>query len=156
VSSSLVEGVVVTGLPPASSWRSLRVETRLRVFTSSEVSTGSLEATLLTVVVAVAEVDFCMVTALLSQMLVSQTWLMFDLIVEVLRDSTFSVADLPGGSAIVVTDVAWLAMLMLVCRCGGGVVAIGRELYSFCSASGSWSLDNMRRARPSPGPGSSL
>jgi hypothetical protein len=110
---------------------------------------------LLTVVVAVAEVDFCMVTALLSQMLVSQTWLMFDLIVEVLRDSTFSVADLPGGSAIVVTDVAWLAMLMLVCRCGG-VVAIGRELYSFCSASGSRSLDNMRRARPSPGPGSSL
>jgi hypothetical protein len=137
VSFSLVEGfegVVLTGLPSALSRRSLRVETRLRVFTSSELSTGSLEATLLTVVVAVAEVDFCMVTALLSQMLVSQTWLMFDLIVEVSQDSTFSVADLPGGSAIVVADVVWLAMLMLVCRYGG-VVAIGRELYSFCSES---------------------
>lgn len=45
------------------------------------------------------------------------TWLMFDLVVEVSQGSTFSLADLPDGSAIVVADVVQLAMLMLMLVC---------------------------------------
>jgi hypothetical protein len=47
-------------------------------------------------------------------------------------------------------------MLVLACRCGGVVVRERRELYSVWPARGNRSLDNTRKARPSPGPVSSL